>query len=51
MGIKAIYPKRRTSQPGAGHKVFPYLLRDVEITRRDQVWSSDITVTVPSAQA
>jgi putative transposase len=43
MGIEAIYPKRRTSQPGAGHKIYPYLLRDVEITRRDQVWSSDIT--------
>jgi putative transposase len=43
MGIEAIYHKRRTSQPGAGHKIYPYLLRDVEITRRDQVWSSDIT--------
>jgi len=45
MGLEAIYPKRRmrTSQPGAGHKIYPYLLRDVEITRPDQVWSSDIT--------
>jgi len=45
MGIEAIYPKRRprTSQPGAGHKIYPYLLRNVEITRPDQVWSSDIT--------
>lgn len=45
MGIETIYPKRRprTSQPGAGHKIYPYLLRDVEITRPDQVWSSDIT--------
>jgi putative transposase len=43
MGIEAIYPKRRTSRPGRGHKIYPYLLRDVEITRADQVWSSDIT--------
>lgn len=43
MGVEAIYPKRRTSQPGVGHKIYPYLLRNVEITRPDQVWSSDIT--------
>ena len=43
MGIEAIYPKRRTTWPGAGHKIYPYLLRNVEITRADQVWSTDIT--------
>jgi putative transposase len=43
MGIEAIYPKRRTTWPGAGHKIYPYLLRNVEVTRPDQVWSSDIT--------
>ncbi len=43
MGIEAIYPKRRTTWPGAGHKIYPYLLRNVAITRPDQVWSSDIT--------
>ena len=43
MGIEAIYPKRRTTWPGAGHKVYPYLLRNVEVTRPDQVWASDIT--------
>jgi len=43
MGLEAIYPKRRTTWPGAGHKIYPYLLRNVEITRPDQVWSSDIT--------
>jgi putative transposase len=43
MGIEAIYPKRRTTGPAAGHKVYPYLLRDVEITRPNQVWSTDIT--------
>lgn len=43
MGIEAIYPKRKTSLPAEGHKVFPYLLRDVPITRNNQVWSTDIT--------
>jgi putative transposase len=43
MGIEAIYPKRRTTRPAAGHTVYPYLLRNVAITRPDQVWSSDIT--------
>jgi putative transposase len=43
MGIEAIYPKPRLSQPGAGHKIYPYLLRDVAVTRVNQVWSTDIT--------
>jgi putative transposase len=43
MSIEAIYPKPRLSQPGAGHKIYPYLLRDVEVTRVNQVWSTDIT--------
>jgi putative transposase len=43
MGIEAIYPKRRTTWPGAGHKIYPYLLRNLEILRPDQVWSTDIT--------
>jgi putative transposase len=43
MGIEAIYPKRRTTWPGAGHKIYPYLLRNVAVTRPDQVWASDIT--------
>jgi putative transposase len=43
MGLEAIYPKRRTTQPGAGHKIYPYLLRNVEILRPNQVWSTDIT--------
>jgi len=43
MGIEAIYPRRRTTQSAAGHKIYPYLLRNVVIERPDQVWSSDIT--------
>jgi len=43
MGIEAIYPKRRTTWPSAGHKIYPYLLRNLAISRPDQVWSTDIT--------
>jgi putative transposase len=43
MGIEAIYPRRSLSQPGEGHEIFPYLLRDLEINGPNQVWCSDIT--------
>ena len=43
MGLHAIYPKPRLSQPGEGHKIYPYLLNGVDITRVNQVWSTDIT--------
>jgi putative transposase len=43
MGLEAIYPKPKLSFPGRGHRVYPYLLRDVRIERPDQVWSADIT--------
>jgi putative transposase len=43
MGLEAIYPKPRLSASGRGHRIYPYLLRDVAITRPDQVWSTDIT--------
>lgn len=43
MGIEAIYPKPRLSFNNKQHKVFPYLLKDVDIIRPNQVWSSDIT--------
>jgi len=43
MGLETIYPKPRLSLAGRGHRVFPYLLRDVRIERPDQVWSTDIT--------
>jgi putative transposase len=48
MGLEAIYPKPRLSQAGKGHRIYPYLLRDVKVERRDQVWSTDITY-VPMA--
>lgn len=43
MGLEAIYPKPRTTVAGTGHKIYPYLLRNVKVTRPDQVWSADIT--------
>jgi putative transposase len=43
MGLEAVYPKPRLSIRGAGHKVYPYLLRGVAIERVNQVWSTDIT--------
>jgi len=43
MGLEAIYPRRATTRPAAGHKVYPYLLRNVAIERPDQVWAIDIT--------
>ena len=43
LGIEALYPKPRLSQPAPGHQIYPYLLRGVEIERPDQVWSTDIT--------
>ena len=49
MGVKAIYRRPRTSQPAAGHKVYPYLLRGMKITRPNQVWAADITY-IPMAR-
>jgi putative transposase len=43
MGITAIAPKRRTTKPAPGHKIYPYLLRDLEIREAGHVWSTDIT--------
>lgn len=42
-GLQAITPGPHTSKPHPQHKVYPYLLRNVEIERVDQVWSTDIT--------
>ena len=43
MGIAALGPKPRTSKPAPGHKIYPYLLRDVTIERPNHVWAADIT--------
>jgi putative transposase len=49
MGIEAIYRKPNTSKPAPGHKVYPYLLRRLAVTRPDQVWAMDITY-IPMAR-
>jgi len=43
MGIEGMSPRRRTTLRREGHRVYPYLLRDVRIERPDQVWCCDIT--------
>jgi putative transposase len=43
MGLRAIYRRPRTSQPRVGHKIYPYLIRDMVVTRPNQVWAADIT--------
>jgi putative transposase len=43
MGMEATYPRPRTSQPHPEHRIYPYLLRNVLVSRPDQVWSADIT--------
>jgi putative transposase len=43
MGLVAIYQKPNTSKPHPEHKIYPYLLKDLDINRPNQVWCSDIT--------
>ena len=49
MGLRAIYRRPRTSKPGPGHKVYPYLLGGMEVTRPNQAWAADITY-IPMAK-
>ena len=49
MGIEAIYRKPNTSKPAPGHKIYPYLLRDMDVTQPNQVWAMDITY-IPMAR-
>ncbi|UVK35630.1 IS3 family transposase [Mesorhizobium sp. AR10] len=49
MGIEALYRKPRTSKPGDGHKIYPYLLGKLAVTRPNQVWATDLTY-IPMAR-
>ena len=49
MGLEVIYQRPRTSRPGPGHRIYPYLLRGLCIERVHQVWAADITY-IPMAQ-
>jgi putative transposase len=49
MGIEALYRRPRTTKPEPGHKIYPYLLRGMDITRPNQVWAMDITY-IPMAR-
>lgn len=49
MGLEAIYRRPRTSQPAAGAQTYPYLLRDREVLKPDEVWCADVTY-IPMAR-
>jgi putative transposase len=49
MAIEAIYRRPNTSKPAPGHRIYPYLLRGLAITRSNQVWAMDITY-IPMAR-
>lgn len=49
MSIAAIYRRQNTSRPAPGHRIYPYLLRKLAVTRPNQVWATDITY-VPMAR-
>ena len=49
MTIEAIYRRPNTSKSAPGHKIYPYLLRNLAVTRPNQVWATDITY-IPMAR-
>jgi putative transposase len=49
MGLEAIYPKPRLSQRDGDHRIYPYLLRGLQVDRPNQVWAADITY-IPMSQ-
>lgn len=49
MGVESIYRRSNTSKPAPGHKIYPYLLRKLPVTRSNQLWAKDITY-IPMAR-
>ena len=49
MGIEALYRRPRTSKPGAGHRIYPYLLANRQIEHANEVWATDVTY-IPMAR-
>ncbi len=49
MGLEAIYRHPNTSKPAPGHRIYPYLLKGLEVSRANQVWAADITY-IPMAR-
>lgn len=49
MGLEVIYRRLNTSKPALGHKIYPYALRKLAVTRPNQVWAMDLTY-VPMAR-
>lgn len=49
MGLMALFPRRKTSKPAPGHKIYPYRLRDLCVERPNQVWAADISY-IPMAK-
>ena len=43
LGVHAVFQRPRTSQPHPAHRIYPYLLRDLQITRPNHVWCTDVT--------
>ena len=50
MGLRSVAPTPNTSKPAKAHKVYPYLLGNIEVSRPNQVWATDITYSVPGVQ-
>ena len=49
MGLETVYRRPNTSKPNPGHRIYPYLLRGLQVTRVNQVWVADITY-IPMAK-
>ncbi|CAE6799144.1 hypothetical protein NSPZN2_70240 [Nitrospira defluvii] len=51
MGLEAVYRKPRTTHRHSAHTIYPYLLRDLTISRPNHVWAADITYSTPSQRS